>query len=115
MEIINIENQSGDANISGTSLMGYIKTNYSDLVKCFGEPDLHRGDKTTCEWHIEFTVVDEYADEIPITATIYDWKLDDTPYGEYDWHIGGHGHDAVELVHQAMAPVGKKFTEKEVA
>ena len=103
MQIINIENRSNDnMSISGTSLMGYVKTDYNSLIECFGEPILERGDKTNCEWHIEFTVVDEYGDEVMIPATIYDWKLDETPYHTYNWHIGGFNMSAVDLVNEAL-------------
>jgi hypothetical protein len=35
-------------------------------------------------------------------ATIYDWKLSETPMGVYDWHIGGFTQRAVELVTNCM-------------
>ena len=88
-----------EASAGGTSLMGYIKTNYNDLVEVFGEPRYTSSgdDKVTAEWNLEFEVDDEY-----VTATIYDWKLDETPFGEYDWHIGGFSTQAAHIVAKYM-------------
>ena len=87
-----------EATVGGTSLQGYIKTTYDDLVEVFGEPRYTGGDdKVTTEWDLEFEVDDEY-----VVATIYDWKLDKTPFGEYRWHIGGHFAFAAEVVTQFM-------------
>jgi hypothetical protein len=86
----------------GSSLKGYIKTTYPDLVKCFGEPN-HEGDggyKVSFEWAIEF------ADGT--YATIYDWKLNESERSDvkrgkyYEFHIGGFNSDSVEKVHRAM-------------
>ncbi|MAV94660.1 MAG: hypothetical protein CMA31_03105 [Euryarchaeota archaeon] len=102
MEIINIHS-GDDVDVNGTSLMGHVTTNYSDLVEAFGEPThTSGGDKVHIEWDVEFTVVDEYRDENVIKATIYDWKLDAPEYGEYRWHIGGHSGDAAFLVQDAL-------------
>jgi len=101
LEILKI-NTGDDIPYAGTSLQGYITTSYDKLVEAFGQPDLEPGDKTTCEWHIEFVVYDEDEGEFPMYATVYDWKVDETPYGEYRWHVGGHSPDAEDLVHQAM-------------
>jgi hypothetical protein len=77
LEIINID--TGDhIPYAGTSLMGHVTTTYDKLVKTFGMPDLEPGDKTTCEWHIEFMVYDEDEGEFPMYATIYDYKEDST-------------------------------------
>ena len=88
-----------EAYAGGTSLVGYIKTNYNDLVEVFGEPRYTSSgdDKVTAEWNLEFEVDDEY-----VTATIYDWKLDETPFGEYDWHIGGFSTQAAHIVAKYM-------------
>ena len=87
-----------EATVGGTSLQGYIKTTYDDLVEVFGEPRYTGGDdKVTTEWDLEFEVDDEY-----VVATIYDWKLDETPFDEYRWHIGGHFAFAADVVTQFM-------------
>jgi hypothetical protein len=96
-----------DANSNGTSLQGSIVTTYAELVQVFGQPDYGPDadmDKTTCEWALQF--------EDGTIATIYDWKTRGTPYGQYDWHIGGSsgffggdagaGQRAVEYVTEAI-------------
>lgn len=82
-----------DANINMTSLKGRVNTTYSRLVEVFGEPH-PGGDKTTVEWHLEF--------EDGTIATIYDWKMWQTPMGEHDWHIGGHSYMAEIRVYEAL-------------
>jgi hypothetical protein len=88
-----------EASVSMTSLQGFIKTTYDDLVEVFGEPRYTSSgdDKVTAEWNLEFKVDDEY-----VTATIYDWKLNETPFGEYDWHIGGFSTQAAHIVAKYM-------------
>ena len=80
--------------INGTCLQGYIKTTYDELVNVFGEPTTLRGDKVNVEWTIKFLD--------GTVATIYDWKLSETPMGVYDWHIGGFNQRAVEFVTNCM-------------
>ena len=88
-----------EASVSGTSLQGYIKTNYTDLVEVFGEPRYTSGDdKVTAEWDLEF----DLGDGKYVTATIYDWKLGETPFVEYNWHIGGFSTEAADVVSQFM-------------
>ena len=50
-----------EASAGGTALVGYIKTNYNDLVEVFGEPRYTSSgdDKVTAEWNLEFLVDDE--------------------------------------------------------
>jgi hypothetical protein len=74
---------------NGTSLQGYINATYADLVECFGQPE-GGGDKTTVECMLKF------ADGT--VATIYDWKVDETPTYMYNWHIGGKNKNAVARV-----------------
>jgi hypothetical protein len=80
---------TNDANGHMTSLQGYIRAYYHELVEVFGLP-LVGGDKTTVEWCLEF--------EDGTVATIYDWKEYETPMGRYDWHIGGKSKQAVHAV-----------------
>jgi hypothetical protein len=79
-----------DAMCDGTSLQGYIRAYYHQLVAVFGEPDMLGGDKTTAEWCLEF--------EDGTVATIYDWKECEIPMGLHRWHIGGRNYDAVDRV-----------------
>lgn len=86
---------------SGTSLMGYVKATYSEIVALFGEPHLGpSGDgKVNVEWHVEFAVHDdEFETDDIYVATIYDWKEAEVPIGAYEWHIGGHSRDALYAV-----------------
>jgi hypothetical protein len=75
-----------------TSFKGYApKQTLENLTRKLGLPNTGSADgKVTCEWVIvgaDGTV-----------ATVYDWKTGRTPHGEYDWHIGGHSHKAVDLI-----------------
>lgn len=92
-----------DASVTGTSLKGYIKADYSDLVQCFGEPVYQAerdgfSDKVWTEWRLEF----EDAEGDYVKATIYDWKEDgpsasrDNP--NYNWHIGGDSYSSEDAV-----------------
>ena len=80
--------------INGTCLQGYIETTYDELVKVFGEPTRLEGDKVTVEWILQFSD--------GTVATIYDWKLSETPMEYYPWHIGGMSRRAVDLVTDCM-------------
>ena len=75
--------------VNGTSLQGYINATYDQLVERFGQPE-GGGDKTTVEWMLQF--------EDGTVATIYDWKVDETPTYMYNWHIGGKNKNAVTRV-----------------
>ena len=83
-----------DANINGTSFRGSVVTTYAELVQVFGLPDEGPddldADKVTCCWRLEF--------EDGTVASIYDWKTSATPYGKYEWHIGGKTPTAVDHV-----------------
>ena len=92
--------------VNGTSLKGFVKTTYADLVEKFGEPTrfFATGDKTTVEWNLEFKV-DEDGDTEYITATIYDWKKCTTPMGEYEWHVGGYNMDALYVIEKSLSGI----------
>ena len=82
-----------NANPNMTSYQGELVTDYRTLVQVFGPPDFgpdERGDKTTCEWCLEW-------DDGMIT-TIYDYKTKATPRFPYAWHIGGHDDRAVARI-----------------
>jgi len=105
---MNVELIDNEVSVGGTSLVGYIKTTYDEIVEVFGEPRYTNSgeDKVTAEWNLEFrvaTVFEDIDDEYEyVTATIYDWKLDETPFGEYDWHIGGYSTQAAHVVAEYM-------------
>lgn len=89
---------TSDADINFTSYKGYVMTTYQELCDIFGPPDDGPNDldadKVTCCWRLKF------ADGT--VASIYDWKTGATPFGEYDWHIGGHNIKAVNRVKKTM-------------
>lgn len=80
-----------DAN--GTHLQGYITCSYDTLRQIFGEPMGGDGYKTQAEW------VGKSGNTV---FTIYDWKEEQNVYDVTDWHIGGTGHNAVEVVHNIV-------------
>jgi hypothetical protein len=95
---------SDEINVTGTSLQGYVEATYEELVDVFGKPTHTYGDKTTCEWDMEFRV--ETGDDIRyVVATLYDWKMAPTVNSNYRWHIGGKNYLAVECVTQAIQGV----------
>jgi hypothetical protein len=86
---------SDSVDVNGTFLQGYVETTFAKLVKAFGAPtygpDEASGDgKVSCEWCLTF--------EDGTVATIYDYKEDSTPMGEYSWHIGGTSIESVNRV-----------------
>ena len=91
MTAITFENNP-KVSINGTCLQGYIETTYDELVKVFGKPTELGGYKITVEWILQFSD--------GTVASIYDWKLSETPMGTYRWHIGGKSQRVVDLVHQ---------------
>ena len=101
MKLFNVSTEV-DQTLAGSSLQGYIKTTFADLVEKFGKPDTIDLDKSTAEWCVEFCVDLGGGDYKYVNATIYDWKTDSTPLGEYDWHVGGFDFGAVECVDDYM-------------
>ena len=87
------------ANINMTGLKGEFPITFAELCEIFGQPKYGPNcrdlDKTTCEWALTF--------EDGTIATIYDYKTDWTPMGEYEWHIGGHSEAAVDRVVDTIA------------
>ena len=89
-----------------TSLQGYsVEATYSQLKQLSGKPSFSSGDpydKVNIEWCIEGKIffTDEYGetDYEYVEATVYNWKTGMTPTEEYQWHIGGHGYEAVDFV-----------------
>lgn len=77
-----------------TAYRGEVTTTFNELCSIFGPPfrgpNDAQNDKVSCEWRLKF------ADGT--IATIYDWKIGYTPMAPYEWHIGGHTNDAVDLV-----------------
>lgn len=79
-----------------TSLLDYVNTTYARLVEVFGKPISGSGDgKVNSEWVIKFSDGN--------VATIYDWKTENTPVYDYDWHIGGNNRVVVERIRALVA------------
>ena len=82
-------------NIHGTSLQGYIKASYEQLLNAFGPPNSNLCDnyKTDVEWAFEF------ADGT--VATLYNWKNGKNYLGDEGkeveqityWKIGSNNRD----------------------
>jgi len=90
MNIVN----SDQINATGTYLQGKVTTTQETLRFAFGDPTyVMGGDKTTTEWVLEIEGV---------VCTIYDWKLKDTPWSEYAWHVGGKDYRSVEAVQAVL-------------
>ena len=78
---------------NGTSYKGEVETYYHKLLEVFGKPTVtstNVWDKVTCEWVIQF--------EDGLIATVYDWKVGETPMDLYDWHIGGTSSEVVKRI-----------------
>lgn len=100
---INLAFKTENVIINGTSLQGYIRADYDQLVKVFGKPVIGPDadeDKITCEWQLEY--------EDGTVATIYDYKLRSTPYHMYEWHIGGYNTEVVHRVHKTFSEAAYK-------
>ena len=88
---------------NGSSLQGYVKTQYDHLVELFGEPytnlDNH---KTDVEWIVS-------TPHGP--ATIYNYKNGHSYMGESEltlevmdeWHVGGKNGESYEWVIQRLS------------
>jgi hypothetical protein len=88
-----VTNDYGD--IGMTCLQGYITSDYNTLCEVFGDPIIGSGDgKITASWIIKFSDGQ--------VATIYDYKMNETPKGSYDWHIGGNIREVVKRVEKIM-------------
>jgi hypothetical protein len=80
--------------ICGTSLKGYTKATYKQLVATLGEPTFNEAsldDKTQVEWVVKFR--NNY-------FTIYDWKTFDREYTMNEltiFHVGGKV-DALDFI-----------------
>ena len=93
-----------------TSLQGYVKVSYDELVEVFGEPTFQSNwdyeprpvcGKIETEWELGI-------DDTPVT--IYDWKEYDNGSRSrsglaYRWHIGGTSRKAVDIVSNRLNKV----------
>ena len=90
--------------VNGTSLKGYVNTDYSTLVEVFGPPHSDGdGYKVDAEWCLQFSN--------GVVATIYNYKDGQNYCGEdgllvediTEWHIGGKSAMAERTVEQYIA------------
>lgn len=97
-----MEKITATEDIGNTSYQGVIVTTYAELVASLGDPHYTGGDKTTAEW--------DFVTGCGVVFTIYDYKQDETPMFEYEWHIGGADQQVIEIV-QGLFP-NKKVEDK---
>lgn len=77
---------------TGTSLQGYVRITYVQLVERLGKSIKFKNhDKVPEQW----VVVDR-----GVTATIYVYKVNKAPKEEYWWHIGGNSTRALDVVRE---------------
>lgn len=83
--------------IGGTSLKGYLRIKYRDLVSLFGKPVKGDGVRTRAEWVLRF------ADGT--VGTIYDYACAEPLTLNRDWHIGGTDYrpEVIDHVMKACA------------
>jgi hypothetical protein len=93
-EVVKADDTDRLMQFNGGSLKGYLRADFKILCETFGPPTYgpfdYTQDKVTCEWKI--VTYDG------LFVTIYDWKVGETPLGQYDWHIGGHAFENVDWV-----------------
>ncbi len=79
-----------------TSLRGYVRCSYGDLVAVFGPPNMPPTDKTQAEWRLRRSD--------GVLATIYDYKAGCAPEAVGCWHVGGADRDgrAANAVAEAL-------------
>lgn len=66
----------------GTSLKGYVKTTFDNIVSKLGEPKHNDpDDKVLVYWVVQF--------DDGLIATIYIYRMTHVPKEEYQWHVGG--------------------------
>ena len=90
----------------GSSLVGYMRTTYDDIVKVLGEPHhvSDGSDKVTAEWDIRFV-------DGPL-VTIYDYREYKTPKDSYEWHIGGISKNALVYIAELFESSGIPVTTR---
>lgn len=99
MNILNVQKDL-DGFGAGTCLQGEYTTTFSKLIEVFGDPTMYgeNGDKVDAEWVLNFDLDNEET----YVVTVYNWKTDGVPQGEYNWHIGGKNKMAIDLFAQYM-------------
>ena len=97
--------QASFSDVDGTSLCGYVKSTYQELVAAFGEPLAGSDDfKTDAEWMLKF--------QDGTVATVYNWKNGPNYLGSgysleniRTWNVGGNSQQAVANVKAVLSAV----------
>tara|TARA_R100001443_G_scaffold84559_2_gene91179 strand:+ start:729 stop:1031 length:303 start_codon:yes stop_codon:yes gene_type:complete len=94
-------------NVGGTSLQGYLRASFEQLLRAFGSPHMDQCDhyKTDVEWAFRF------ADGT--VATLYNWKNGKNYLGDeglelndiYTWNVGGFNEKAVTKLKERLSEV----------
>lgn len=84
---------------SGTSLKGYVRTTFKNIVNIIGEPTCYPDEKVNVEWVIKFND--------GRVATLYDYYQDGRTAGNFNWHIGSdvrglEDKETVERMHDIL-------------
>ena len=95
----------------GTCLQGYVTSDYSNIVRVFGEPTECDGYKVDAEWVIQFSDGK--------IATIYNWKNGKNYCGDdgldpediKEWHIGGKSTKVVSRIQKLLSDPWPVFDE----
>ncbi|MCP5016206.1 MAG: hypothetical protein GY938_13185 [Ketobacter sp.] len=90
-----ITNVTDWTKMNATSKKGDIRASFSDLVKAFGNPTSFDEENTDKEakalWILE---IDGYI------VTIYDRYTCGSVYDNYDWNVGGHDAEVMDLLRE---------------
>jgi hypothetical protein len=94
-------------NVGGTTLQGYLRASFEQLLRAFGSPHMDQCDhyKTDVEWAFRF------ADGT--IATLYNWKNGKNYLGDeglelndiYTWNVGGFNEKAVTKLKERLSEV----------
>lgn len=80
--------------LNGTSLQGYVKATFAELVSAFGQPEINPSDKVIHQWALNIEGV---------ICSIYDYKDHLNTGKPEEWHVGSKQKVAVRLIEQILA------------
>ena len=91
----------------GTGLRGSLEVSYADLIEILGPPHCRgRDNKMDVEWAYEYN-------ETVFTIYNYTNGLNYTGEGRVEditgWYVGGHSHDAIDVVNALLVRSGVVF------
>lgn len=89
----------------GTGLRGSLEVSYADLIEILGPPH-YKGDDNQLDvgWAYEYN-------ETVFTIYSHTGVLDEEGHVKdiTGWHVGGHSHDVIDIVHALLVRSGVKF------